>query len=102
MPQHEDPNEPGADTDTSRAIQYVRGVVGLFAGIAALIYVAGGIVLGLRLVFLGLPTLGVVGQLPHEFLFSVGATQVVAPALILGIIVGLAQLMQDPDKVLEH
>jgi hypothetical protein len=93
------PEDP-TKTETSRALDYVRGVVGLFTGIAAVVYVAGGIVLGLRLVFLGLPPLGVVGQLPHEFLFSVGATQVVGPALILGIIAGLLQLMQDPDDVL--
>lgn len=88
--------------ESGRSLEYIRGLVGLFAGIAALIYVTGGAVLALRLAFLGLPTLGVVGQLPQQFLFSVGATQVVAPALVLGIVVGLAQLMQDPDEVLKR
>ena len=51
---------------------------------AGLIYVTGGAVLALRLAFQNLPALGVVGQLPHGFLFSIGASQVVIPALAIG------------------
>jgi len=68
-------------------------IVGLFAGLAALIYITGGVALGLRLLFAGLPSLPV-GQLPREFLFSLGAAQVVVPAVALAIVVGIIELGQ--------
>ena len=80
-------------TKTGSALNDIQVVLGLLAGIAALIYLAGGAALGLRLLFAGLPTLPV-GQLPREFLFSLGAAQVVMPALVLGVMVGLLELGQ--------
>jgi hypothetical protein len=68
-------------------------IVGLFAGVAALIYITGGVALGLRLLFAGLPSLPV-GQLPREFLFSLGAAQVVVPAVALAVVAGIIELGQ--------
>jgi hypothetical protein len=73
------------------AFENVRVIVGLFAGVAALIYLTGGAVLGLRLLLAGLPGFDVVGQLPREFLFSLGATQVVAPAVLVGTAWGVIE-----------
>jgi hypothetical protein len=59
----------------------VTEALGALAAVAGLIFVTGGAVLALRLAFEDLPALGVVGQLPNGFLFSIGVTQVVIPAL---------------------
>jgi hypothetical protein len=56
-------------------------VVGLLAGIVGLLYAIGGGVVTLRLYLENLPSLTVVGQLPREFLISIGLTQIVLPAL---------------------
>ena len=58
--------------------------LGALAAVTGLIYVTGGAVLALRLAFVDLPALGAVGQLPNGFLFSIGASQVVVPALAIG------------------
>jgi hypothetical protein len=63
----------------------LSGILAAIAGLAGLIYVTGGVVLTLRLYFDGLPPVAVVGQLPRDFLFAVGASQVVIPALGLGV-----------------
>lgn len=81
----------GNDTGPLSGLQVI---VGLFTGLAALIYFTGGAALGLRLQWAGLPALPV-GQLPREFLFSLGAAQVVLPALAVGLVVGLLELGQD-------
>src|SRR5215207_3415276 len=73
-------------------------IVGLFAGLAALIYIMGGVALGLRLLFAGLPSLPV-GQLPREFLFSLGAAQVVVPAAALAIVAGIIELGQRHESL---
>jgi hypothetical protein len=65
-----------------------------------LIYVTGGAALGLRLMWAGLPTLPV-GQLPRDFLFSLGAAQIVAPALALGLVAGVIELGQDLERLKE-
>jgi hypothetical protein len=89
-----------ADGDKSgpSSLDGLQAVVGLLAGVAALIYVTGGLVLALRLSFAGLPSIAVVGQLPRGFLFSLGATQVVAPAIVIGAVVGLLDLGQNAPR----
>lgn len=61
----------------------VRDAVGAVVALAALVYVAGGLVVGLRLASVDLPTSSVVGQLPRDFLLSVGLSQALFPALFL-------------------
>jgi hypothetical protein len=80
--------------DGAGTLSGLQVIVGLFAGLAAVIYLTGGATLGLRLLWAGLPTLPV-GQLPREFLFSLGAAQVVLPALAVGLVVGFLELGQD-------
>jgi protein-S-isoprenylcysteine O-methyltransferase Ste14 len=83
-----------ADADASAGLGSLQILVGLLAGVAALIYITGGIVLALRLALSGLPALGVVGQLPREFLFSLGFGLVVAPSVAFGITAGLLETGQ--------
>jgi hypothetical protein len=78
----------------------IQVVVGLLAGIAALIYLAGGAALGLRLLFAGIPGLPV-GYLPREFLFSLGAAEVVVPAFLFGVMFGLLELGQRHDSLVD-
>lgn len=85
------------EPESLKALQFV---VGLFAAGAALIYITGGLILGLRLLFAGLPALGVVGQLPREFLFSLGVSLVVAPAVLLGAAAGVIEMGQGDESLL--
>jgi hypothetical protein len=75
------------------ALQVVTQVVGLLAGLATVVYATGAIVLALRLKFELLPWGNVVSQLPREFLLSVGAGQVLIPALAIGAGYGLLRLL---------
>lgn len=63
-------------------LKQIAEVVGLFAGVATIIYLAGGFVLALRLGFEDLAGEAVVGQLPREFLITVGVTTVLFAALL--------------------
>lgn len=83
-----------ASKEDAGPLSGLQVIVGLFAGLAALIYLTGGAALGLRLLWAGLPALPV-GQLPREFLFSLGAAQIIAPAVAIGVMVGLLELGQD-------
>lgn len=60
--------------------------LGLLAGLATLVYIAGGVVLTLRLGFEDLPGDNVIAQLPREFLISVGVTIVVAPIALAAMV----------------
>ena len=61
-----------ASANGEGAVKTVAGVFGLFAGLVALVYVFGGIVLLLRLQVRGLRAEVVVSTLPRDFLVSVG------------------------------
>ncbi|MGH3042384.1 MAG: hypothetical protein ACRDNG_11725, partial [Gaiellaceae bacterium] len=65
------PNEDSRGTELLKALGLV---VGLLAGSVGLLYAIGGGVLTLRLFLEDLPSLTVVGQLPREFLISIGLT----------------------------
>jgi len=54
----------------------------------ALIYAAGGLSLGLKLWFLGVPWTTVLGQLPHDPLIITAVGQVVVPCLAAGAVLG--------------
>jgi len=62
-------------------IRTVGQLVGLAAGLLALVYAAGGGVLALRLYLAHLPSRTIVGQLPRDLVISFGLTQVVLPVL---------------------
>lgn len=80
-------------SNSSTLLSNAQVVIALFAGLASVIFLTGGIVLALRLLFAGLPSLSVAG-LPREFLFSTGATHVVLPAIGCGVVAGVLDLGQ--------
>jgi hypothetical protein len=61
-------------------LQALRELAGAFAGIAALVYLTGGLALQLRLGLVRLPSSAAVPQLPREFVISTGLL-IVAPAI---------------------
>jgi hypothetical protein len=90
--------EPGAPDSASGQgggwLQIVVQVAGVLAGLATVVYLAGGVVLSLRLAFVGLPWANVVSQLPREFLISIGAGEVLFPALLVGALYVLSRLLR--------
>lgn len=70
-------------SDASPVLKNLAQAVGLLAGLVAVVYVAGAIVLALRLFLARLPTQAVVGELPREFVISIGMAQVLLPALLI-------------------
>jgi hypothetical protein len=77
---------PSQNGDTN-LLETVRWVTGAFAGLAALVYLTGGLALQLRLGLVELPSSAAVPELPREFLISIGLL-IVAPAIALGVGVG--------------
>lgn len=82
----------GGGSDRS-VVQQLSQAFGLLAGFVAIVYVTGGAVLAIRLKENGLPWEPVVGQLPREFLISVGLSQVMLPALAVGGLYGVARVV---------
>jgi hypothetical protein len=56
----------------TRTPEVLRELTAVIAGLAAAIYLTGGLVLYLRLGLRRLPSTAVVSQLPREFLISIG------------------------------
>jgi hypothetical protein len=85
-----------ADRQQSDVIRTLGQVVGLGAGIIALVYAAGGGVLALRLYLGDLPSRTVVGQLPRDLLISVGLAQIVLPGLAVAGLYAIGRLLLGP------
>jgi hypothetical protein len=66
-------------------IKSVGELTGAAAGLAALVYITGGLALQLRLGSGGVPSSVAVPQLPREFLISLGLL-IVAPAIAAGML----------------
>jgi hypothetical protein len=71
-----------AQIQRSDPLQALRELAGAFAGVAALVYLTGGLALQLRLGLVRLPSSAAVSQLPREFVISTGLL-IVAPAIAL-------------------
>ena len=71
----------------------VGAVIALVAGSVALLYVAGGAALTLRLFLIGLPSLNIVAQLPREVLISVALIQIVLPTVAVATLYALMRLL---------
>ncbi len=67
----------------SKPFETLKDFFGLFAGIAAAVYILGGAVLSMRLSFENLPGEAAFGQLPRDFLLTIGMAQVLLPAVIV-------------------
>jgi hypothetical protein len=90
-----DPNVPeGSDGPATDVVKTLGQLFGLAAGFIALVYVAGGGVLVLRLYLSDLPSRTVVGQLPRDLLISAGLSQIVLPMLGVAAIYVIARLLR--------
>jgi hypothetical protein len=74
------------DTDnvatSSRLLDLLAKVLGLFAALTGLVYCLGGVLLVARLVNEQLPWQPVISQLPRDLLLSAGATPILLAALV--------------------
>lgn len=79
---------PMAESSTEGpVVRTLTALFGLFAGLASLIYIGGGLVVFLRLHYQGFPApLDVASRLAREVLMSVGLSQIVAPMLLLAVL----------------
>jgi hypothetical protein len=68
--------------DRAGALAALKDVAGLLAGVTLVTYMLGGAVLAARLAFENLPPEAVFGQIPREFLITIGVSQVLVPALL--------------------
>lgn len=64
-------------------VELATRIVAAAAGLTTIVYVAGSLVLVLRLAFVGLPGFAVIGQLPRDLALSNGVGFVLMPALAL-------------------
>lgn len=77
----------------SDVVKAVGAVIALLAGSIALLYVAGGGALTLRLFLYKLPSVNVVAQLPQEILISVALIQIVLPGVAAASTYALVRLL---------
>lgn len=76
----------------SNALKTATSVVGLLAGLVAGIYVLGGLVIALRLLFDSFALneiVAILGQLPRELVITTAMLDVLMPAAAAGLVVGL-------------
>ncbi len=85
---------PGKARAISKLLNDVRDVLAALAGTAALVYASGGLVIAVRMFVHGLPPSVVVGQLPRDWLVSIGFGEVVLPALAVAALYGIARLVR--------
>lgn len=93
-----DGTDATAAGQSASALDVIQKLVGLAASVGVLVIVLGGVVLYARLSFEKLPGQSVFGQLPHDFLVTVGLGQVLAPALGLGAAHALIRIVKNTDK----
>jgi hypothetical protein len=74
---------PDGEREEPDVIKTLGQLIGLAAGVVALIYAAGGGVLALRLYLAHLPSRTIVAQLPRDLLISVGLAQIVLPVVAI-------------------
>ena len=82
-------NDRQSATPLSSAVE----VVGLIAGLVALVYLLGGFVVAIRLGFDGFSAesiVAVVGQLPRETVVTVGLVEALGPAVLTGLLAALS------------
>ena len=76
----------------SRSPSNPAWLIGLIAGVVALVYLLGGVIYALRLVFDGFSLeaiVGLIGQLPRETVITAGFVEGLGPAVLVGIVVAL-------------
>jgi hypothetical protein len=83
----------------SRLLRPIAQLVGLGAGVVAAIYVCGAIVIALRQAIGELPIQNVVGQLPRDFVISIGLAQVALPALAGALVYGTYRTLRGKNAL---
>lgn len=92
------PPDPSTPAGGAAAVLDALGkVLGLFAALGTLVYLAGAGVVWLRLRHAKLPSEVVIAHLPREILISTGLVEVVLPALVAGAFYTL--LILYPDRI---
>lgn len=93
-------NETSAVPAQGSLFKTVSAVLTGLAGLAAYVYLAGGIVMAVRLNHAGFSPMPTVTQLPKEQLVGTGLIAVVAPSLLLVLvaIVGIGAEAHNPDR----
>jgi hypothetical protein len=104
--QHDDSHDqPGPSTAASqlesRWLKTAGEAIGLIAGVAALIYLLGGVVYAIRLAFDGFSLeaiVGLIGQLPRESVITAGFVEGLGPAVFVGVLAALVYGALDGPK----
>ncbi len=73
-------------SSVSSTLQLVASVFGLLAGVAAVLYIAGGAVLALRLWYKSLPVELPISELPQTLLVTIALTEVLLPSMIVSVL----------------
>jgi hypothetical protein len=82
----------GGGVRENEALKTATAIVGLLAGVVAVVYVLGGLVIALRLVFDHFSIQGAVtavGQLPRQAVVTMALLNVVGPAVAFGILAAI-------------
>ena len=77
---------PPSPEKETQWIARARDALAAIAGAAAIVYVAGGLIVALRMYLAGLPVTAVVGQLSRNVLLSVALGEALAPALFVAAV----------------
>jgi hypothetical protein len=91
--------------DAAGPLKSAGEAIGLIAGVVALVYLLGGIVLALRLAFDRFSVeaiVALIGQLPRETVITAGLVEAIAPAALLGIVAGLGYGLFNRPGPREH
>jgi hypothetical protein len=78
----------------SSLVSVVAQLIGLVAGVVALLYVAGGAVLALRLYLADLPSRTIAAQLPRDVLISIALAQIVLPVAVVAGLYAIWRLVR--------
>jgi hypothetical protein len=104
--QHDDSQDQPRPSAAASQFEYrwlktAGEAVGLIAGVAALIYLLGGVVYAIRLAFDGFSLeaiAGLIGQLPRESVITAGFVEGLGPAVFVGVLAALVYGALDRPK----
>jgi hypothetical protein len=84
--------------DSGGALETAGRAAALIGGLAAWVYIAGGVVLAARLDAAGIDWKTVIGQVPREFLLTIGIGQVLFPSALVAAVYFAVQLLRHTDS----
>lgn len=92
------PKEPDTDPKEPGTIAKVRAIVGLASVVVGTTFMCGAIILAGQMLFADLPSIGVVGAVPRENALARGASLVIGPAILVGIIYAVSRSTFFPGR----